>query len=166
MIEPCTFIIFGATGNLARIKLLPALYHLEEAGRLPGNTTIIGFSRNELDPDAWRTIMDELLEGQARGGVKPDVLERLHQRMHIFSGEMTDPESLKKLKEKINTDSNIPNNMIFYMAIPPSFYGPVSQAMSVAGLNEEDNGWKRIVIEKPFGYDIESAIQLNDSLHQ
>lgn len=166
MTDACTFIIFGATGNLARIKLLPALYHLEEAGRLPENTAIVGFSRKELKQEQWRNTIDELLGKQARGGVKQDVLDRLHKRMHSYAGEMTDSESLEKLKEKIYADENMPNNLVFYMAIPPSFYSPVAQAMAEAGLNEEDHGWRRIVIEKPFGYDIESAVRLNDSLHK
>ncbi|MCW9024104.1 MAG: glucose-6-phosphate dehydrogenase [Gammaproteobacteria bacterium] len=166
MNEACTFVIFGATGNLARIKLLPALYHLEEAGRLSENTAILGFSRKELGQDEWRNLMDEHLSSKARGGIKPDVLDRLHKRMHMHAGEMTDAESLRKLKDRIYSDSNLPNNLILYMAIPPSFYSRVSQAMADAELNNEDHGWKRVVIEKPFGYDIESAIQLNDSLHK
>ena len=166
MTEAFTFIIFGATGNLARNKLLPAIYHLEEAGRIPDGSAIIGFSRQQWNGDEWRKPMEKILSGKARGGTKPEVLARLHQRMHMFSGDMSDPQSLKKLRQELESNPAYPKNIIFYMAIPPSFYVPVSQALSAAGLNHEDGGWRRIVIEKPFGHDVEGATRLNKSLHQ
>ncbi|HFQ13345.1 MAG TPA: glucose-6-phosphate dehydrogenase (NADP(+)), partial [Gammaproteobacteria bacterium] len=166
MSEACTFIIFGATGNLARNKLLPALYHLEEAGRLPEGSAIVGFSRQQWQGEEWRKSIDEILAKKARGGLKPEVLARLQQRMHMFSGDMSDAESLKRLRDELDSKPEYPKNLIFYMAIPPAFYVPVSQALSAAGLNREEHGWRRIVIEKPFGYDVESATQLNRSLHQ
>lgn len=165
MIEPCTFIVFGATGNLSRKKLLPAIYHLEEAGRLPREMRIIGFSRQDWEVEHFCDQLAEELQDKARGGLKEDVCRKLCNRIDLFSGDMTDPESLKKLKERIDNDPDIPKNLIFYMAIPPAFYAKVSEAIAKGGMNEDDHGgWVRLVIEKPFGYDIESATELEERL--
>jgi glucose-6-phosphate 1-dehydrogenase len=165
MSEACTFIVFGATGHLARNKLLPAIYHLEEANRLPPGLAIIGCSRQAINEDNWREQIRALLSEKARGGIKPDVLSRLLQRLHFFSGDMTSAESLKQLKVMIEAKS-LSSNMVFYMAVPPSQYTPVTHAIAGAGLNKGDNAWHRIVIEKPFGYDSQSANLLDENLHR
>ncbi|MGD9385205.1 MAG: glucose-6-phosphate dehydrogenase [Thioalkalispiraceae bacterium] len=164
--EPCTFIVFGATGHLSRNKLLPAMYHLEEAGRIPPGTSIIGYTRQQIDDEAWNAQVDDILNQRAREGLKSDVLANLRQRMHMLSGDMTNAESLKNLKDYLNNNQSISRNLIFYMAIPPSLYARVTQALHDAGLTNEENGWRRIVIEKPFGYDTESAMILNQNLHK
>ena len=166
MLDPCTFVVFGATGNLAQNKLLPAMYHLEEAGRTPQNMAIIGYSRHPWNQDTWQQEVQTLLSKYARGGLKQEVFERLAQRMHMLSGEMTDKDSLQQLKDYIEGTSEIPKNIVFYMAIPPNFYAPVAQALAEVGLNNEEHGWRRLVIEKPFGYDTQSAMALEQSLHR
>ena len=165
MLEPCTFIVFGATGNLARIKLLPAIYHLEEAGRIPEGSAIIGFSRREFSSDEWRDQVADILQDKARGGLKKDIVERLGKRLHMFSGDMTQAASLQGLKSYIESNQ-LPSNLIFYMAIPPTQYTKVSNAIANIGWHKEENGWRRLVIEKPFGYDTESAQVLNAKLHE
>ena len=165
-IEPCTFVVFGATGHLARTKLIPAMYHLEEVNRLPDGMSILGFSRQQWQVDSWKDKVNEILQKRARGGIKPDVAERLIKRMHILSGDMTDADSLKQIQDYVQNNPDMPNNMVFYMAIPPSFYANVAQAISQAGLNNQEHGWRRLVIEKPFGYDTESALVLDERLHK
>lgn len=165
MLEPCTFIVFGATGNLARIKLLPAIYHLEEAGRIPDGSAIIGFSRRNFSSTEWHEQVKNILQQKARGGLKQDVFERLCQRLHMLCGDMTDANSLISINDYV-TKNKLPHNLIFYMAIPPTEYTKVSQAISSAGLQKEQHGWRRLVIEKPFGYDTESANILNGKLHE
>lgn len=164
--EPSTFIVFGATGHLARNKLLPAMYHLEEANHIPDNSAIINYSRQQLSDDEARQDVQEILSKRARGGLKKDVAEKLTQRMHWISGDMTDPASLKMITEYLNQNPHIPRNLVFYMAIPPQFYAQVAQALADAGLTEENGGWRRIVIEKPFGFDVESAGVLDENLHK
>lgn len=166
MVEPCTFVVFGATGNLAQNKLLPAIYHLEEAGHTPQNMAIIAYSRQAWDTDAWQQEIQTLLAKYARGGIKQDVLTRLMQRLHMLNGDMTDKASLQQLKDYICNNPELPKNIVFYMAIPPSFYAPVAQALGEVGLNNEEGGWRRLVIEKPFGYDTQSAMALEQSLHR
>jgi len=165
-IEPCTFIVFGATGHLTRTKLLPAMYHLEEVNRIPEGLAILGFSRQKWELDAWKKKIEGILEKCARGGIKREVADRLINRMHMLSGDMTDATSLKQIADYVTNNPDLPNNMVFYMAIPPSFYARVAQAIAAAGLNDQSHGWRRLVIEKPFGYDTESALILNQRLHK
>ena len=165
-LAPCTFIVFGATGNLARNKLLPAMYHLEEAGRLPKDMCIVGFTRQGMDENEWHQKVTDILRERAREGLKEDVLQRLLARLHMFSGDMTRSESLLDLKAYLESSPDIPSNLVFYMAIPPSYYSAVSQAIAAAGLNNEDQGWRRLVIEKPFGYDVQSATSLDENLQK
>lgn len=166
MTEPCTFVVFGATGNLAQNKLLPAIYHLEEAGHTPDKLAIIGYSRHPWDEENWREDIRALLSKVARGGLKQEVFDRVLQRMHMLSGDMTDKTSLQQLNEYIHSSNEIPKNIVFYMAIPPNLYSTVAQALADAGLNQEEHGWRRLVIEKPFGYDTQSAMALEQSLHR
>jgi glucose-6-phosphate 1-dehydrogenase len=165
-LDPCTFIVFGATGNLARNKLLPAIYHLEEANRLPREMSIVGFTRQGIAEQQWHDEITAILQEKARDGLNPEVLQRLLARTHMFSGDMTSSESLLNLKAYLESNPHISSNLVFYMAIPPSYYSAVSQAIAGAGLNNEDQGWRRLVIEKPFGYDVESATILDDNLQK
>lgn len=166
MRDPCTFIVFGATGHLAQNKLLPAIYHLIEAGHIPDNMSIIAYSRKEWETGKWEEHVESLLAKHARGGVKQDVLHNMFRRMHVLCGDMTDKDSLAELGRYIDTHDELPRNLVFYMAIPPNLYARVAQALGESGLNKETHGWRRLVIEKPFGYDIHSAMALEDSLHR
>jgi glucose-6-phosphate 1-dehydrogenase len=165
MIEACTLIVFGATGHLSRTKLLPAIYHLEEAGHLPDELAIIGFSRNEWDSEQFRQKVGEILHEHVSGGVNQAACDRLCARIQMFSGEMTHADSLKALAEFIDADESLPKNLVFYLSIPPKFYTSVTQTIAAAGLNKRDSHWVRLVVEKPFGFDIESATVLQDQMH-
>ncbi len=166
MIEPCTFVIFGATGNLSQNKLLPALYHLEQARRLPPNMAIMGFGRREWDDEQWRDEVAELLKTRVRGALEQDILASFRNRLHFFHGDLADAEAYQRLKQTLDATNHFPDNKVFYMAISPAEYGVVSQHLAAAGLHEEDGGWRRLVVEKPFGYDLESAQTLEERLHR
>ena len=166
MIDPCTFVIFGATGNLAANKLLPALYHLEEAQRLPEAMRILCFGRREYGDDAWRAEVEATLIPRARHGLKPEVMQRFAQRVHYFQGDLGDVESYHRLRRALSEGSHFPDNVVFYMAIRPAEFGMVGELLAQSGLNTEDSGWRRVVIEKPFGYDLESAQILEEKLHR
>lgn len=166
MTEPCTFVIFGATGNLSQNKLLPALYHLEQAGRLPEGVMIMGFGRREWSNDHWRQEVEKILIPRARKGLDAEVFSRFCHRLHYFQGDLADEESYHRLKTALSDTSHFPDNLTFYMAIRPSEFGTVSNNLAAAGLNKEDSGWRRLVIEKPFGYDLESARLLEERLHR
>ena len=166
MLEPCTFVIFGATGNLARNKLIPALYHLEEAGRLPEEMTVVGFGRRDWDSSDWCREVERILEPQARSGLKPEVFSRFAERLHFFRGDLDVAEDYQRLRQTLEEEPCCFDNLVFYMAIRPAEFGLVAQSIADCGLNREDNGWRRLVIEKPFGYDLESAQMLEEQLHR
>jgi len=165
-IEPCTFVIFGATGNLARIKLMPALYHLEHAGRLPEGTQILCLGRREWNDDEWRHEVRELLAAKVKPGLVEEVLERFLDRVRYFRADMMERESYLALKQHLQEETCYPDNMVFYLAIRPAEFGVVSHYIAEVGLHMEESGWRRLVIEKPFGYDLESAEILNERLHK
>jgi glucose-6-phosphate 1-dehydrogenase len=166
MNEPCTLVIFGATGNLARHKLLPALYHLEAAGELATGMRILGFGRREWDDDAWRAELAKNLEGRVRGGLDAAVLGRLAERSGFVRGDLDDPEAFRALAERLRNDGDLPRNLVFYLALAPAFYGEVAERLAVEGLCAQDGGWSRLVVEKPFGFDLESARILDERLHR
>jgi len=166
MLDSCTFIIFGATGSLSRSKLLPALYHLEEAGRLPDGMSVLGFGRRDWDDANWRQQVEQWLQGHGRGAADAGIMQRFLQRLHFFNGDLTDADAYKRLRDLLRDSNDFPENMIFYMAIRPADFSSVSSQLSAVELNRENSGWRRLVIEKPFGYDLESAAVLNERLHK
>ncbi len=160
MLEPCTYVIFGATGNLAKRKLMPALYHLEASGKLPDGMKVIGFGRREWNDEQWRDAVAEMLGPQVRAGFNPEVFGRLRARLHFFRGDLETTQSFSYLNDMIQNNEQFPKNVIFYMAIAPAEYSTVVRQLADVGLANEDHGWKRVVVEKPFGYDLESARML------
>jgi len=161
--DDCTYVIFGATGNLARVKLLPALYHLDAAGRLPDGLKVVGFGRRDWDDAHWRGLVRDSFAGKS---IDPEVLERFCARLFFFRGDLGDDEVYPALRDYLLNTSQFSPNLIFYMAIRPADFGPVSRQLGAVELNREDGGWRRLVIEKPFGYDLESAESLNLRLNR
>ncbi|MEW6353355.1 MAG: glucose-6-phosphate dehydrogenase [Pseudomonadota bacterium] len=166
MKESCAFVIFGATGNLAQNKLLPALYHLEEAARLPANMPIIGMGRRDWDSGHWREEVANLLDSKVRRGLDQAVFGHFKERLHYFRGDLDDEKAYSGLRDMLTKTPGFPSNIVFYMAIPPAEFSLVSQHLANAGLHEQEDGWRRLVIEKPFGYDVESAQMLEERLHK
>jgi glucose-6-phosphate 1-dehydrogenase len=165
--EPSTFVIFGATGNLAQIKLLPALYHLEAAGRIPEGLTVLAVGRRDWDDDYWRDRVGETLAEQAREeALDPAVLKRFQQRLYFLSGDLSEQACYERLKQTLDEREAFSSNVIFYMAIRPAEFGVVSEQLAAVGLNEQGEGWRRLVVEKPFGYDLDSAQVLDRRLHR
>jgi glucose-6-phosphate 1-dehydrogenase len=161
---PCTFVIFGATGNLASNKLLPALYHLEAAARLAESLTIIAFSRRDWTTEIWREHMREVLKDKIKGSLDTPVFKRFIARFSYHKGDLNDAASYRALAEQLPPESAC-SSAVFYLAIKPAEFGAVIQNLEAAGLNNP-RGLHRIVIEKPFGEDLESAQMLNRLLHQ
>jgi glucose-6-phosphate 1-dehydrogenase len=166
MTEPCSLIIFGSTGNLARNKLLPALYHLELAEQLAPATRILGFGRREWSDVDWRDEVAKTLAGRVRGALDQGVFERLAARLHFVPGDLEDSEAYARLHARLRDHPDMPVNLIFYLSVAPEQYGIVSDRLSVQGLHEQGAGWVRLVVEKPFGFDLESASILEERLHR
>lgn len=162
---PCTLVIFGATGNLAGVKLLPALYHLEAAGRLPSGLRILGFGRRDWSDEAWRERVMEQLRPQVRNGFDAEIGARLGARLFFHSGDIADSDSFARLSSRL-ADPAFAANRIFYLAVSPHHYVEIADRLGAAGLHHEQNGWTRLVVEKPFGFDLESAHLLDRALHR
>lgn len=163
---PCTFVIFGATGNLSNNKLLPALYHLEAAGRLPETLNIIAFSRRPWDDAAWHANMRETLTKSLGSRLKPKIFERFIKRFEYQAGDLNDPTAYRELVERLSRPrEGSCSSIVFYLAIKPAEFPAVIHNLEAVGLNKP-RGMNRVVLEKPFGEDIESALMLNQLLHQ
>jgi glucose-6-phosphate 1-dehydrogenase len=162
--HPCTYVIFGATGNLARIKLMPALYHLEIAGRLPEGTMILATGRRPWNREKWIDEVKQMLLAKARDGLNEKVFEHFKERLHYFEGDLSDQSMYAKMRDFINKDTTFPQNMAFYLSIRPAEFAVVAENLSESGLLDEEHGWRRVVVEKPFGYDLDSARALHQRL--
>jgi glucose-6-phosphate 1-dehydrogenase len=166
MSPACTFAIFGVTGNLAREKLLPALYRLEQAQRLSPRLVVLGIGRRSWDAAQWRDEVRRLLAEKIGSTLDPLVLERLLERLHFFKLDLGNGDDYARLASTLADDPVFPPNTVFYLSISPEYYGPVARLLAANGLNQEKSGWRRLVVEKPFGFDLESAEALDGSLHR
>ena len=167
--EPAVIVIFGASGDLTRRKLVPALHTMACEGLLPLKTRILGIARSEFTDESFRDHLYEGVEAYAR--FKPDVCtqwEDFSGRHTYLSGSYDDPETYRRLAERLEAldrEEGTQGNRLFYLATPPFLYPVIAKRLGEAGLNQREDGWTRIVIEKPFGHDFESARNLNDTLH-
>lgn len=166
MRDPCTFVIFGATGNLASHKLLPALYHLEAAGHLGAATRILGVGRRAWSDSDWQSEVRAILTARIARGPESAPLDRVLARCRFCAGDLDDPDGLGALAERLGSDADLPANRVFYLAVAPSHYAPVADRLAALGLAAEERGWARLVVEKPFGFDLESARVLDRRLHR
>ncbi|MDM7321953.1 MAG: glucose-6-phosphate dehydrogenase [Gammaproteobacteria bacterium] len=163
--QPCALVIFGATGNLAVNKLLPALYHLDRHSRLPPSLTVVGFGRRAWSDEQWRDQVRSALRDQLGAQIKEDVLGRFLARLRFVTGDLVLEEDYRRLRSRLLEEAEA-THMIFYLAIAPDQYSVVSDRLGAVGLSEETGGWRRLVVEKPFGYDLESAKLLDARLHR
>ena len=164
MTEPCTYVIFGATGNLSRVKLMPALYHLEAAGKLPTGTRILALGRRDWDNERCIREIREWLKQKVRNRLDDEVFEGFARRIDYLRGDLENPALYAGLRERLVNSAEFPSNVAYYMAISPSQFNDVVDRLGNEQLFEEGAGWKRVVIEKPFGYDLESAQSLQRSI--
>lgn len=157
MSSPCTYAIFGATGNLSRIKLMPALYHLDQAGKLDESTRIIAFGRREWTQQYLLDQVGAWIRDAAGDNFDETTFERFQARLSYFQGDLQDASMYERLREQMQDNHDLPDNIAYYMAINPADFGSVVKSLHNVDLLDESNGWRRVVIEKPFGYDLESA---------
>ncbi|MBX6364223.1 MAG: glucose-6-phosphate dehydrogenase [Gemmatimonadetes bacterium] len=166
-LEPSTFVVFGATGDLSRRKLLPALYELYQDGRTAHGCAILGVARDtQLDDVAFRDLVRGAVAGQAAGAAELDAwLERWVYYQAVPTGDVEDFQAVRTRIGEVEERLELPQNRVFYLALPPAAFAPTARMLAKVGLNESP-GWTRIVIEKPFGRDLETARRLNGMLHE
>ena len=157
---PCVFVLFGASGDLTKRKLIPALFNLVKAKLLPDTFAVMGVSVDDLDVEAFRKQVSEFLPTN-----DPAALDWLRSRLFYERGDFGDPNTFANLRDRlavIDAESRTEGNYLFYMATAPKFFASIVQQLGRSGLSTQGNGrWRRIVIEKPFGTDLESAKTLN-----
>ncbi len=164
-VPECAIVIFGANGDLTKRKLLPALYRLAYDRRLPESFAVIGNSRTELSDDAFRDKMRESVKKYSEDGdFDDDLWQRFAAKLHYVPGNLKDVEVYTRLKAKIKETGQ--QNVLFYLSTQPSFYAPVVDALGAGKLvHDGEQGWRRVIVEKPFGHDLSSAQELNSHIH-
>jgi glucose-6-phosphate 1-dehydrogenase len=168
-VDPCSIVIFGASGDLTSRKLIPAFYHLFKEKQMPADFRIIGFARREKADSGWRDELRQALDQFSRTKpVDEKVWKEFSQHIFYCVGDITDAKAYARLEKQLCSFGNEPlrRNILFYLATLPSQFGEVVEQVERAGLLVKDGqkGWQRIVVEKPFGHDLESAHQLNREL--
>ncbi|PHS26606.1 MAG: glucose-6-phosphate dehydrogenase [Methylophaga sp.] len=159
--KPCTIIIFGSMGDLSKKKLLPALYHLDIESRLTDDTKIICLGRVDMEQDEWKSKVSEYVSAKARDGAAADTLENFLAKISYFKSDIYDADSYQVLADLLDDPTQgYSANIVFYLSIGPSLFGVVGDQLAAVGLNKEDKGWRHLVVEKPFGYDQQSAAEL------
>ena len=161
--DPCIVVIFGASGDLTKRKLLPALFHLKQEGLLPDSFAVVGVARRDISAKFAADMEDGILKG---GGVEPDdpKLKKFMEHVEYFTTNFDDDAGFEKLKvfladidEKVGTKGN----RLFYLAVAPEYFADITQRLGKAGLTKpEAPAWAHVIIEKPFGNDLASAIEL------
>ena len=154
-------IIFGASGDLTRRKLIPALYTLYKEQRLTGNFSILGVSRTKYDDQSFQTYMWEEMQHFIKKELQDEhLMQEFVTHLHYLPMDPAKDEGYERLKEKLValTKTNQPDNLLYYLSTPPSLYGEIPKHLKAAKLNTKGS---RIIVEKPFGYSLESAQALN-----
>src|SRR4051794_23878336 len=168
---PCSLVLFGVTGDLARKKLMPAVYDLANRGLLPPSFALVGFARREWEDQDFAAEVKASVMQYARTPFREDVWEQLSEGIRFVQGEFGDDEAFARLKDtvdELDAKRGTQGNHAFYLSIPPKDFEQVCQQLSHHGLAQAEPGpdgshrsWRRVVIEKPFGHDLASARELN-----
>jgi glucose-6-phosphate 1-dehydrogenase len=168
--DPCVMVIFGAGGDLTRRKLIPALYNLASANLLSREFAVIGISHESMSTEQFRDKFREDIKEFATGELNNDLTAWFHQRLYYLTGDFGDSQTYTKLRDllqQMDKDHGTQGNYFYYMAVAPVFFAPIVQKLGEANLVcNTDDCWRRVVIEKPFGRDLDSAKTLNSQLLQ
>ncbi|HET6897035.1 MAG TPA: glucose-6-phosphate dehydrogenase, partial [Vicinamibacteria bacterium] len=165
--DPCVLVLFGASGDLAKRKLFPALLNLKQSGLLPDEFAVLGLATSEMTSEAFRArVGAELASAEADSGRAQWLLERTHYLAGDFrSADLT--TRLETRLREMETRHRTRGNAVFYLATPPDFFGDIVESLGAAGLTQEKDGaFRRVIIEKPFGNSYDSARELNARLRR
>ncbi|GAA5016208.1 glucose-6-phosphate dehydrogenase [Terrabacter aeriphilus] len=163
---PCGLVLFGVTGDLARKKLMPAIYDLANRGLLPPGFSLIGFARRDWATQDFGQVVHDAVKQHARTPFSEDVWRNLSEGFRFVPGTFDDPvafDLLAKTVADLDRDRGTGGNHAFYLSVPPSFFATVCEQLERCGLTSADgDSWRRVIIEKPFGHDLKSAQELNE----
>jgi len=162
---PCGLVLFGVTGDLARKKIMPAIYDLANRGLLPPSFSLVGFARRDWTDEDFGKIVREAVSAHARTPFHEEVWRSLAEGFRFVPGTFDDPTSfdlLRKAVDNVDQERGTAGNHAFYLSIPPASFSTVCQQLDRSGLSHNSKGaWRRVVVEKPFGHDLLSARELN-----
>jgi glucose-6-phosphate 1-dehydrogenase len=167
--DPAALVIFGGRGDLARRKLFPALCNLRSNGLLPTDVAVIGVGRKAVDDAAYREEVGASMYRSPSCPPSPDAWAAFAERLHYVQGEFEDAAAYRRLAARLaelEARQRTRGNVLFYLATPPDAFGTIVRQLAEAGLTRDEGGWRRVVVEKPFGRDLESARALDAELHQ
>ncbi|HEV8064614.1 MAG TPA: glucose-6-phosphate dehydrogenase, partial [Acidimicrobiales bacterium] len=164
--DPCALVVFGVTGDLARKKLIPAVYDLGNRGLLPPGFVLLGFARRDWDHGEFEQLAHDAAKDHARTEFREEVWQRLADSVRFVPGAFDDDNAFEELDRTLHhlEDSHgILGNAAFYLSIPPAAFPTVLNQLDRTKMadNSQQGGWRRVVVEKPFGHDLESSIELN-----
>jgi glucose-6-phosphate 1-dehydrogenase len=167
--DPCIMVIFGASGDLTKRKLIPALYNLAKDNLLSKEFALVGFARNDLTSEQFRDMIGKEIGEYATTKVDPDLWHWFSRRIYYITGAFDDAEAYGKLRDllvQIDKEHGTRGNYFYYLATAPNFFAPIVKQLGAAGLVTEEKGWRRVIIEKPFGRNYDSAVALNKEIRQ
>jgi len=168
--SPCMMVIFGASGDLTKRKLVPALINLAQEKLLSQQFAIVGFAFDAMTTDSFREHLSEEIKQFEAGPVDANLWNWFLERIYYVQGDFKDPAAYQRLKQQITEAEQkhaTEGNRFHYLAVSPSFFGEIARRLGEIGLTKEQNGaWTRVIVEKPFGHDLESAQQLNKELKE
>jgi glucose-6-phosphate 1-dehydrogenase len=160
--DPCTVVMFGATGDLAMRKLVPAFYNLKREGLLSDRFAVVGVGRNAMTQEMYRQKVDRDARAFVPQPVDSGRVEWLSKGASYVSGGYDHEATYRRLSDRLSADGAGLKNVLFYLATPPSLFGPIIERLGSVGLLDESaDAWRRVIIEKPFGRDLVSARALN-----
>jgi glucose-6-phosphate 1-dehydrogenase len=167
---PCILVIFGTGGDLTRRKLIPSIYHLLKAERLSPQFAVVGFSSKKMSQEQFKAYVASALGEQIKpADLNHDLVQRVSDCFRFFEGDLKKAESYQRLKnylDQVCEEKHTEGNCLFYFATPPELVDPIVKGLGNAGMLAQEKSWRRVVVEKPFGHDLESAKALNQSLGQ
>ena len=164
--DPCALVIFGASGDLTQKKLFPALYSLAFRKLLPDRFAVLGVARSEETDDEFKERMKEAVQQHARDEFRDDVWDTLESGMRYVATDFADEggeDEVAATLAELDRERGLNGNRVYYLAIPPSVFPTVVRAL---GQRRSTKGWTRLIVEKPFGRDLQSACRLNDAIHE
>lgn len=161
-----TLVIFGASGDLTQRKLIPALYNLYRRKRLPEQMNIVGFARRPWSHEDFRKLLCEDVQNVEKDGFDQKTWDAFAGKIWYWRGDLATASDYEGLHKFLDDLEKSHANRLYYLATAPNYYEPVVNNLRAAGLADETDGWRRVVIEKPFGYDLNTALELNKAVHQ
>jgi glucose-6-phosphate 1-dehydrogenase len=168
--DSCVMVIFGASGDLTKRKLIPALYNLAKDNFLPERFAVVGIARSELSSEEFREKITRDVESLYKSGVDAEVWRGFADRLYYLAGSGTDEATFHQLKDllaRVDAEHGTRGNYFYYLATAPDLFAPIVRNLGAVGLADEDHErWRRIIIEKPFGHDLDSARALNRDLRE